>query len=334
MKEQTHCPICKSQYCKEMYKKKVKYPEGDIHSDLLDLNFIRNKILFDEILKNRNPKEFCFKVCMNCGLIFFSPRPDEADMAIKYRIADELGGTEKRERFRHVRNCVDKRAFKMHKAISNMKHIQNANVVDVGGATGLNLKYFLGTNECYVVDYQKRNLIDGVKYLCKTTKDIPNSIHFAAVLFTHTLEHVVDPVEVILDIKSILEPNGILYIEVPFDCFKEYPHVRNFMTHINFFSEGSLWHLLDMCGLNIKYLKAKPNIANEGYIRGIVAIAENITPHNKKVNGYNITCKQMKRQYWLWLYAVLLTLWLKKFGSLGFILRRIKRMRQAKRRWG
>lgn len=327
MEKQAYCPVCKSRQCKNISKTKVKYPEGDLHSHLLDINFVRNRILFDRILMDKEPKEFYFKVCMNCGLIFFSPRPVEKDMAIKYKITDELGDVVEREKARYTTTYDDKRAFEIHKKITKIKDIQNRNVLDIGGSIGFNLKYFLHSNACYVVDYQRRCLIDNVKYLCKTVADIPNSICFTAVLYCHTLEHVVDPVGDILTIKNLLEPNGVLYIEVPFDCYKEYPHVRNFITHINFFSEGSLRYLLDMCGLNIRYLKTRPALGREGYLRTIVAIAENSTPHNRKFNGYNITRKQMKRQNWLWLHTVLLNLGLKKLRFLADISRYIKNAR-------
>jgi hypothetical protein len=249
-------------------------------------------------------------------------------MVIKYQTTDELGDVEEREKdtYTHTNDYRSRRAFEIYRAISKIKSIQNRNVIDVGGAQGSNLRYFSETNACYVVDYQKRDLVDNVKYLCKTVKDVPDSIRCAAVLFCHTLEHVVDPVSEISGIKNILEPGGILYIEVPFGCWREYRSVKNFLTHINFFSEGSLAHLLDRCGLNIKYLKVRPALVGTGYARAVVvAIAENAPPHNAKIDGYQITRKQMKgRHYGLLLHKIILEIRLKKLNLLADILRYTK----------
>ena len=89
------------------------------------------------------------------------------------------------------------------------------------------------------------------------------------------VEHVVDPVREIGTIKSILEPDGLLYIEVPFGCWREYRHTRNLLTHVNFFSVGSLYYLLDSCGLSIRYLKLQPTLGRMLYNPVIVAVAQN-----------------------------------------------------------
>jgi SAM-dependent methyltransferase len=247
-------------------------------------------------------------------------------MIIKYKLINEWGDAKAQDNSRHAPGTTydDKRAFEIYKTISsNIRQVQNTNVVDIGGSEGRNLKYFLADNSCFVVDYEKRDLIDGAKYLCETAEDIPHSFRFATVLYCHILEHVVDPVGEISRLKEILEPDGILYIEVPFGCWKEYQYTTNFLTHINFFSEGSLWHLLDMCGLNIKYLKVRPTLIRTGYSPNvIVAIAENSPPHNRKVKGYKITRKQMQGvHFFLRLYAALLNLRLTKGKFLAKILK-------------
>lgn len=298
-----------------------------MHSNLLDTDFVRNKILFEKILFQQAPLEFHFRLCTECGLIFFDPRPDEKDMQTKYEITDELGDVEKRERAQYVRTYNDKRALQIYKAISRFKHIQNANVADVGGAQGLNLKYFLERNAGYVVDFQKRDLAADVQYLCQTVKDIPSSTRFAAVLFCHTLEHVVDPVQEITAIKDVLEPNGILYVEVPLGCWREYQTVGNFLTHINFFSEGSLGYLLNQCGFNIRYLKARPALVQTGYTYAVVAIAENTPSRSREANGYPATRRQMKGQHLLQLHKLILEARLKKLGFLVDVSKRLRRIR-------
>jgi SAM-dependent methyltransferase len=205
-------------------------------------------------------------------------------------------------------------------------------VIDIGGARGLNLKYFLDDNNCYVVDYERHELLAGAQYLCETAEDMLESVRAKVILYCHTLEHVVDPLKAIMKIKDILEPGGLLYIEVPFGCWNEYKRTNNFLTHINFFSEGSLYHLLDMCGLSIRYLRLKPTLSRVKYVPVIVAIAENSPPNNEKTNAYQATKSQMKGKYYgLRAYQAFLTIKLMKSKLLLAAYRQYRFRRQIRR---
>ena len=318
MKIAKFCPVCKNEEYEQLLTRKVEYLGGDIYSHLMDIDYIRNYILFDRILQNKEPIEFCFQICKTCGFIFFSPRPEESDMVIKYNLVNELGDSKQREEFLYRGiTCDDKRALKIYESIAAFVEVHNSNVIDLGGARGLNLKYFLKDNNCFVVDYEKHELLTGAQYLCETLEDMPESIRAKVVLYCHTLEHIVDPVKEILKIKDILEPGGLIYIEVPFGCWNEYKHTRNLLTHLNFFSEGSLYYLLDSCGLSIRYLKLKPTLSRVRYVPVIVAIAENSPPNNKKSNTYQVTRSQMEgKYYYLRARQALLTIKLMKFKLL------------------
>lgn len=334
MKLTESCPICKSEESEELLKTRVEYPGSDVYSNLMDIDYVRNYILFDRILHNNaDPIEFCFQICVSCGFIFFTPRPEENDMVIKYNLINEISDGKQREQFLyHGITCDDRRAFEIYKSICSIREVRNSNVIDIGGARGLNLKYFLSDNNCFVVDYERHELLTGTQYLCETAEGMPESMRAKVVLYCHILEHVVDPVKEILKIKDILEPGGLLYIEVPFGCWNEYKHTRNFLTHINFFSEGSLYHLLDMCGLSIRYLGLKPTLGRVRYVPVIVAIAENYPPNNKKINAYKVTRNQMEgKHYYLRAHNAFLTVKLMKFKLLLAAYRQYRFRRQIRR---
>jgi len=333
MKIAKSCPVCRDEERELLLTRKVEYPGEDIYSKLMDIDYIRNYILFDRILQNREPIEVCFQICTNCGFIFFSPRPEESDMVIKYNLINELGDTKQREEFLyHGISCDDKRALEIYKSVTAFAEVHNSNIVDIGGARGLNLKYFLNDNNCFVVDYEKHDLLAGTQYLCETMEDFPESTRAKVVLCCHTLEHVVDPVKEILKIKGILELGGLLYIEVPFGCWNEYKHTRNLLTHLNFFSEGSLYYLLDSCGLSIKFLKLTPTLSRVKYVPVIVAIAENSKPNNKKSDTYQATRRQMEgKYYYLRARQALLTVKLMKFKLLLAAYRQYQFWRQIRR---
>jgi len=332
MKTVSFCPICKSGQFEELFRRRVQYCGSDVCANILNIDYVRNFILFDRILHNRDPVDFSFRIDKNCGLIFFSPRPEERDMAIKYDIVNELGDTKKREEFLyHGLSCDDRRAFEIYKSVCDIQKVHKSNVIDVGGARGLNLRYFLKDNRCFVVDYEKHKLFDGVNYLGETLEDVPKAMRAKLVLLCHTLEHIVDPVKEILNIKEILEPSGLLYIEVPFGCLNEYKETRNFLTHINFFSEGSLYYLLDMCGFSIRYLRLKPTLGRMRYGLTLVAIAENSRPHNRKIEAYQITRTQMKKKYYgLELYQFVLNIKLLNIKSVLALYRYFQFLRQTR----
>jgi len=326
MKQIISCPICGNKECKQIHKRKLVYPAGRLEDHLSDFDFVRNKILFDTILRQETPIEFVFKICINCGFIFFSPRCEEEDYLVKFVEINRLGTDLIKEKVVYMRTYDDGKAHILYKRLSKIYNINNSIIIDVGGAHGLYLKYFLPCNTCYVVDYVKYDLAKGVKYLCNSTEGVPESVKADIVLFCHTLEHVLDPVKEIKNIIKLLKPGGLLYIEVPPGCWQqEYKHIGSFITHINFFSEGSLWHLLDVCGLKIKYLKLKPLIGRIRYEPIIMAIAEKSTVENQKVNGYQITSKHMKgRHILLRTYTNLLSLRLMKLKYFVWIFRKIK----------
>lgn len=326
MKGVLECPICKNKDCKEIFKKEFKCPEGNLKDNQADFNFVRNYILFEKILQWKDPIKVSFKICANCGFIFFSPRCEEKDYAIKFDVINNQRTDILNEKETYSKTYDDKKAFLIFKGLTELRKIENSTIIDIGGARGLYLKYFLPNNRCYVVDYVKHDLMSGVTYLCKSSQEIPEAIKADVVLFCHTLEHVLEPVREILNIKNILKPGGLLYIEVPPGCWQqEYKKLGNLITHINFFSEGSLWYLLNMCGLKIKYLKLKPLIGRTRYEPIIMTIAENATPGNIEVDGYQITCKQMRGNHLLIrLYTNFMSLKLMKLKYFLWLLKRIK----------
>ena len=287
------CPICGERQFERLFTRAVCHPGDDLYANLLDLDYVRNYILFEKVLHRRDAMEFTFLLCSNCGLILFSPRPEDEDMAIKYAMMDELRDTELRDSQKPPPIYDDTRAREIHNSISRFREPGDLSVVDVGGANGYNLKYFAGRNSCFVVDYGERDLIDGVSYLCKTTSEIPDTMRFDVVLCCHTLEHMVDPVNEVMSIRRALSPGGLLYVEVPLGCHNEYEHTKNYLTHINFFSEGSVRQLFSECNMKLRYIKTKLTTVRWFRWLSLVAIAENGPSAEAYSNGYELTRQQM-----------------------------------------
>ncbi len=139
MKTVNSCPVCKCKQGEELCRIKISHPGSDLQSNLLNIDYVRNYILFEKILRRVEAIEAYFQICTNCGFIFFSPRPEESDMAIKYNTLNELGDTRQRDEFLyHGLTCDDKRAFEIWKHISQFSSIHNShnsNVIDLGGGS-------------------------------------------------------------------------------------------------------------------------------------------------------------------------------------------------------
>ena len=294
MKAVEFCPICRGQQSEQLLSREVSHPGDELLTNLLDIDYVRNYILFEKILHTRDPIAFTFWICKHCGLIFFDPRPEETDLVIKYAIMDELRDTELRDAQRGFPIYDSTRARAIHESLSNLRRLEGLNVVDWGGANGYNLECFAHRNTCYVIDYGERELIDGVQYLCKTISEVPESMSFDVVLCCHTLEHMVDPVAELRSIQRVMSPGGLLYVEVPLGCHDEYRNTHNFLTHVNFFSEGSLAHLFSVSGLKLRSIRTKLTTVRWFRWLSLVAIAENAPPEEVPSNGYELTRQQMR----------------------------------------
>jgi len=123
-------------------------------------------------------------------------------------------------------------------------------VLDYGGQEGYNLASFAQTgNSCFVLDYLRFDHPDGISYLGRDTGDLLAQDRFDVILVCHTLEHLVNPVELLSDLGSRLTDGGAMYVEVPLGCWREYRSISDPITHVNFFSEQSLAGCLSRAGL-------------------------------------------------------------------------------------
>ena len=60
----------------------------------------------------------------------------------------------------------------------------------------------------------------------------------------------------IRDLKQHLAPDGLLYIEVPLGAWLEWEFLREPVTHLNFFSEQSLFQAVKEAGLDVELLQS------------------------------------------------------------------------------
>lgn len=256
MKKIEYCLICNSKKIRSLKTYLFKFPGDDIGNHLKDYVYIRLWILFKKILKDKGKKKFNLMICERCGFIFINPRFSEKEIIVKYNSFKNLISRKENIKKRPPFN-LDNRANRNYNLVNkffNPKSLSKPKILDYGGSWGYILHPFMKNFQCFIIDYRKWVLPPGIKYLGKDISNLEERYKFDIILLLHTLEHIAHPKKFIYDLYRYLKDDGIIYVEVPLGCFKEWKSLKEPLTHLNFFSEESLFKLFKLCGLNVLYL--------------------------------------------------------------------------------
>lgn len=286
------CPMCNSESLEVIKTTRFFCPGNRVKDNLIDINYVRLWILFEKILNNKSPVEFYSTVCKSCGFIFTNPRLTAEEISIKYAMINELGSVKKRFK-EHPASNLDMRAKRIYSLIRSVHKAagESLRVLDYGGASGYNLIPFVENgNFCYILDYEKWDLPSGIEYLGKDLTVLQNNDFFDVTLLLHTLEHVVEPKHFLQDVSAHLSESGLLYVEIPFGCFREYKNLAEPSTHLNFFSEESIYKGFDSIGLSVVYLSTEYQWVTHGKMWCI-----NIVGSRRK--GENVITKHKTTKY-------------------------------------
>ncbi len=301
MHDQESCPLCGGNNCPVIHNFVLEdiypFPERGLQKTN---DYSRNYILFEKVLKRAvSEVRVEFRLCNRCGFIFFSPRPDQSDLSVKYEMIKQNKETEEREKVYSLVDLRRLRAKEIFRIVGPYIQRKSGRVLDVGGSDGHCLAYFTDEFLCGVLDYENRDITPGVRKLGETFEDLKETDVFDVILTCHTLEHIPDICSFIKGVRSHLEEEGVVYIEVPYGCSNEIYKTSNLLTHINFFSEGSLGFLLNKAGLSVQYIASKPVLSSKRYLPVIIAIARkaNECPIVERYwkEGFSITKHQMSK---------------------------------------
>lgn len=291
------CPICNSVQLRELYRKTYVYPGDNIESNLINGNFVRLYILFNYIIQNRTPVQFTIMICKNCGFIFLNPRLEAQDIEVKYRMINQFGSVRKRLK-KHPPFNLDKRAAAIYKRICTQIGSEpiGCKVLDFGGASGYNLRPFVHHNKCYLVDYEKWEIPPDIEHLGCTLNNVPQEMKFDIILCCQVFEHLIDPKGILRELVARLTTSGLLYIELPLGCFREFKHIGNPITHINFFSSASFSSLFSECSVNIKSIDVGLRWMLHNRALCLTAIAQKTGPSFLPTyrGSYKDTLRQMR----------------------------------------
>ncbi len=194
------------------------------------------------------------RLCLNCGLVFQSPRMTSAEAEVfytnEYRLLYE-GSQEPTPR-----NLMDQRG--RAESLVNFARPYIHSVVshlDIGCSFGLLLQRFQETYQCkaYGVEPGKAHRDLALKaglQVYPSLDDLKNSeeTRFDLVSLIHVLEHLPDPVSYLTDLReTVLAHNGWLFIEVP----NLYAHDSFEIAHLVSYSPHSLVQTLAKAGFHV-----------------------------------------------------------------------------------
>ena len=225
----THCPLCNSDRSRSFDQREFR----------------------GQIVTNR--------VCMNCGLVYQSPRMTEAESAefyaAEYRLMyqGEEGPNAKDLAVQHAR--ADTLFAFTHRHVQNVtRHL------DVGCSSGLLLQRFrdgfgsqpvgIEPGDAYRAHAQKLGITVHAS-LDELRKN--ETACFDLISMAHVLEHLPRPVEYLADLReSLLASGGALLLEVP----NLYAHDSFETAHLLSFSATTLAATLEQAGYDVTQIEA------------------------------------------------------------------------------
>lgn len=205
------CPICQGKHL-------VFHPAR--FSD-----FIANRVF------NNQNQSFSLCHCRDCGYAFYNYRFSDEETAKLYHNYRDNAYQRQRQQFEPFYSAAfnqslsnNPQAEKNHRAqisktiipfLSKLSSQSDLSLLDFGGDKGQLIPPLPGLAHKYVYDISGVQAIPGVTALSQ--QQCSQQAPFDIILCCHVLEHVADPKTIISQIRNLLRPNGLLYLELPFD---------------------------------------------------------------------------------------------------------------------
>jgi len=136
-------------------------------------------------------------------------------------------------------------------------------ILDWGGDSGKNTPLRHRARQHDVYDISNTPVIAGAQAV---SREQAMAQRYDLVVCSHVLEHVAYPSDLLDDMRRVMVPETLLYVEVPLeDVMRQYgeraiDHKKHWHEHVNFFSPRSLRALLSNAGLQVVGISADSSI--------------------------------------------------------------------------
>jgi ubiquinone/menaquinone biosynthesis C-methylase UbiE len=175
-------------------------------------------------------------------------------------IAEERFNWVKKDRASHIRHLrVSSEARKLIEELASKKPNEKIVVLDVGAGFGEILAYLRSTNTYRVacdisqraLEIAKRNVDDAVVCNAEALPFHDKSIDL--ILCVEVIEHVINPANLLKEIKRVLRPRGKFILTTPNADNKYYKHDKE---HLHSFNRETLIKLISEAGLKVTFLSS------------------------------------------------------------------------------
>lgn len=203
-------------------------------------------------------------ICRSCGLVQATPRMTKSSYEHFYNDGHRklYVGTEKPdETYFYERYHAGKSTFDYIYA-----HLDPSGkrILEVGCGAGAILKYFHDQGATVkgidlsldYLEYGKKRY--GIDLSNTNLFELPDDQKYDLIIYSDVLEHILDPISHLNKIKSILKPEGMLYIKVPGTKNLIRPYLGDFLrslqnAHVFYFSLPTLSNLMNKNGFTCVY---------------------------------------------------------------------------------
>ncbi len=239
--------------------------------------------------------------CKNCGFVYSDNIPGQDEFNKYYEVMSKW-------EFNYKDGVVSDDYQKYFKKIVDflVPYLtnKNVNIMDIGCSTGCLLNMFkekgysnlLGVDPSSACVKTVKELYN-INAVASTISNLSVDKKFDVIILSAVLEHLVDFSGSMNKIRSLLNDEGLLFVEVPdatrFDSYIFTPFQQFSIEHIDYFSDLSLKNLLAKFGFEVIEMQKNENTVNQTIDPDIFVLSRISNKLNHKIVKDDITEKKL-----------------------------------------
>jgi ubiquinone/menaquinone biosynthesis C-methylase UbiE len=213
--------------------------------------------------------------CTTCGFTCYSPRPNDDDIARKYKYLKkyepDIGGQSGHDLY--ASKLDSKRAARIYDKCMEYISSKELYILDYGGGNGKLMTPFLeNKHKCHIIDYNDKPL-PGISKIGNDINNYQTDVKYDVIICSHSLEHVAEISSLIKRLRGVLKAEGIIYAEVPQEIWAGLRIDADPVTHINYFAMNSFSNLFLSNGFDVLEKKEQVSNYSKTYMEVIWVVA-------------------------------------------------------------